>query len=71
MVMSVTKYNYVRLFPFYPIVYVGVGRVFAFLDKFIFFMIPKPNCVSRCIQVNLTFFLDSSTLIPPFPRTFL
>lgn len=34
-------------------------------------MIPKSNCLSRCIQVNLTFFLDSSTLIPPSPCTFL
>lgn len=34
-------------------------------------MIPKSNCISRCIHVNLTFFLDSSTLIPPSPCTFL
>ena len=33
-------------------------------------MIPKSSSVSRCIQVNLSFFLDSSTLISPSPCTF-
>ena len=48
----------------------GVWNVFAFLDKFFFLMIPKSSSVSRCIQVNLSFFLDSSTLISPSPCTF-
>lgn len=77
------KYNPLHLFPFpthhslhlfpfptpTPPLMWRAGSDFAFLG-IICFMIPKSNYISGCIQVNLTFFLVSSTLTPPSSYAF-